>query len=190
MASWEDDESLYGGAGGGTYVDPRSGKRYALVDYTFRGKRKRMWGGRRLKKSTEVVEVDPEDKSTLDELEQFRDERTGSYIRGRKGLGAYQGPGKAVVDAEGFRVGRLSDRASTVGFGLGSGGKYRKTTISPTTQKFIDYLKGTANWWDTERASGQRGQERKALLKAREQGLEMMRRESAEGRGWGRLPQR
>lgn len=172
--SWMDDESLKSSSGGGSYIDPRTGRKYAFMNYSYRGKRKGLWGGRRKHTGRDIIDITDED----DAFEQFKDSSSGSFYRGKFGTGAYRGPGKALSQGSRYRGGGLA----AVFSGRGGG----RSGMTPQQQQFEDYLKNTANWWDTERLSGQRGQERKAMLEAQKEGLEIMRAEAAEGRGWGR----
>lgn len=173
--SWEDDVSLMSSAGGGSYIDPRTGRKYALMDYKYRGKRKRLWGGRRKHTGTDVIDI----TGAEDDYEQYSDAAAGTYYRGKYGNRAYRGPGKSLSQG-------TYKRRSLGGAAFGGGSAYGKSGMTSAQKQFTDYLKNTANWWEKERLSGERGQERKMMLESQAKGLELMRAEAAEGRGWGR----
>lgn len=171
MSSWMDDVSLKSSSGGGSYIDPRTGRKYAFRSYVRRGKKKLLSGRRKKYYEKDIIDITDAD----DAFENYIDDVNAgrARYRGKRGRDAYGGPGK-VVRMSGGRRKRLGLLFS------------KRGEEAKQENAFIDYLKNTANWWDTERASGQRGQERRQMLESQKEGLEIMRAEAAEGRGWGR----
>jgi len=183
MASWEDDESLYDeDLAGGVYFDPKTGKYYAEETYKYRGGRKGMFGGRRKKTGYDLVELD---ESELEAFSKYREGR-GEYARGRRGRKMYSGPGRNVGDVKlgemkgEYGLAREQNLPSMMGFLTGArqaSEKYEKDVA----KRVKDY----SNWWDKERASGERGAARVQELKAKGQATQAMRSKYAQGRGWG-----
>ena len=196
MASWEDDESLYDeDLAGGVYFDPKSGKYYAEETYKYRGGRKGMFGGRRLKTGYDLVELDEDE---LADFSAYRDKR-GDYARGRRGSKMYSGPGRNVGDVklgeemdkykasrtEAMRNGygeAVSPNSMTGMFGAMTAARQAGEKHEKDVAKRV---KDYSNWWDKERASGQRGSARVQELKAKGRATQAMRSRYAKGRGWG-----
>ena len=183
MASWEDDESLYDeDLAGGVYFDPKTGKYYAEETYKYRGGRKGMFGGRRKKTGYDLVELD---ESELEAFGQYREGR-GAYARGRRGRKMYSGPGRNVGDV------KLGEQLSAYKSAPKQGMTGMLSALTGARQASEKYEKDVAkrvkdysNWWDKERASGERGTVRRAELKAKAESTKAMRSRYASGRGWG-----
>jgi hypothetical protein len=183
MASWEDDESLYDeDLAGGVYFDPKSGKYYAEETYKYRGGRKGMFGGRRKKTGYDLVELD---ESELESFSKYREGR-GEYARGRRGRKMYSGPGRNVGDV------KLGEEMSAYKSAPKQGMTGMMSALTGARQAGEKYEKEVAkrvkdysNWWDKERASGERGTVRRAELKAKAESTKAMRSRYASGRGWG-----
>jgi hypothetical protein len=196
MASWEDDVSLYDeDLAGGVYYDPKSGKYYAEERYKYKGGRKGMFGGRRTKSGYDLIELNEDE---LADFSSYRDKR-GDYARGRRGSKMYSGPGRNVGDVklgeemDKYKASRTADMRGPYGAnvaGDGMTGMFGAMTAARKAGE--DYEKDVAkrvkdysNWWDKERASGERGTVRRAELKAKAEGTKAMRSRYASGRGWG-----
>jgi len=183
MASWEDDESLYDeDLAGGVYFDPKTGKYYAEETYKYRGGRKGMFGGRRKKTGYDLVELD---ESELESFSKYREGR-GEYARGRRGRKMYSGPGRNVGDV------KLGEQLSAYKSAPKQGMTGMLSALTGARQASEKYEKDVAkrvkdysNWWDKERASGERGSARVQELKAKGQATQAMRSKYAQGRGWG-----
>jgi len=183
MASWEDDVSLYDeDLAGGVYYDPKSGKYYAEERYKYKGGRRGMFGGRRTKSGYDLIELNEDE---LADFSSYRDKR-GEYARGRRGRKMYSGPGRNVGDVklgEEMSAYKSSPKQGMTGMmsaltgARQAGEKYEKDVA----KRVKDY----SNWWDKERASGERGTVRRAELKAKAESTKAMRSRYASGRGWG-----
>lgn len=178
--NWMDDESL---EDDGVFFNPEDGKYYAKIDYTFKGGKSGFgksskFGKRKTKKGQTFIQL-AEDE--IDEYQAYRDKNQGKAIKGKRGRNAYRGPGSEVnygADIEPRREGE-------------SLAEYNKRSQEARNQAKSDMgaafkaYKEKSNWWDAERASGERGKARKELVEAQGNAIAAFRARFAVGQGWG-----
>lgn len=175
-SDWEADVSTYNpDVGGGVYFDPRTGKYYADIGYTYKKKTKLFKGSKlgqgKGRSGRDVIELDA---SELEDFYKWRQTGAGSRYRGKRGKGVYQGPGRALADAN-------SEGQNFMARQMARGeGERDEAARRKQSQK-------DQSWWDRERLSGERGQKRIGILKSRREAIEAYRT-AAQRQGWGATP--
>ena len=181
-SDWEADVSTYNpDVGGGVYFDPRTGKYYADIGYTYK-KKVGIGDGWKLgqekgRSGRDVIELDA---SELEDFYKWRQTGAGSRYRGKRGRDAYQGPGRALADTVVYDKDGL-----TLSTGLFSG--WSKSQGEKDEAARRKQSKKDQSWWDRERLSGERGQKRIGILKSRREAIEAYRT-AAQRQGWGATP--
>lgn len=188
MATWDEGPGSIGSMNvdDDIYYDPRTGKYYGYYReawYNSRGP-----GGRNF---TEVAVLNP------NELEAFKKyNKKNVAIFGGKGRNAYQGPGRLLGQAPqgyGDPSYSISDEPEFVRqdgnmVGAGAiGGKergYQRRRDGSADDRFIEPIIDRADWWDTERVGGQRGNRRKAMISSRQNAVQAFR-DAFYGNDWG-----
>lgn len=190
MATWDEGPGSIGSMNvdDDIYYDPRTGQYYGHYReawYNSRGK-----GG---KYFTEVAALSPW------ELEQFKKyNKKGVRIFGGKGRDAYQGPGRLVGTPDaGFDSGsgtgvpagepvfQQDNSSSPNPFSRGKKDRgYRLRKDGSADDEFIGEIIDRADWWDTERVGGQRGNRRKAMMSSRQNAVQAFR-DAFYGNDWG-----
>lgn len=178
--NWMDDESL---EDDGVFFDPESGKYYAKIDYTFKGGKSGIGkssklGKRKTKKGQTYIEL-AEDE--IDEYQAYRDKNQGKAIKGKRGRNAYRGPGSEVSYREGKEGRREGEDFLAYNLRVAQEREEGKKAMS----KAFKAYKEKSNWWDAERASGERGKARKELVEAQGNAIAAFRARFAVGQGWG-----
>lgn len=186
MATWDEGPGSIGSMNvdQDIYYDPRTNQyygHYRQAYYNSRGK-----GG---KTFTEVAALSPY------ELEQFKKyNKPNVAIFGKKGRNNYQGPGRLVGQPEFFGDGGVPEGEpvfesrndyEVTPFGRGGtkrGSKRRKD--GNADDEFIGEIIDRADWWDTERVGGQRGNRRKAMMSSRNNAVQAFR-DAFYGNDWG-----
>ena len=125
------------------------------------------------------------DESELEAFSQYREGR-GEYARGRKGRKMYSGPGRNVGDVKlGEQLSAYTSDAKQGMTGMLSALTGARQASEKYEKDVAKRVKDYSNWWDKERASGERGSARVQELKAKGQATQAMRSKYAQGRGWG-----
>lgn len=183
-SDWEADVSTYNpDVGGGVYFDPRTGKYYADIGYTYKKKTKLFKGSKlgqeKGRSGRDVIELDA---SELEDFYKWRQTGAGSRYRGKRGKGEYQGPGRALADKK--LPGATVTASDGTTFQLFNRARMEGERDEAARRK---QSKKDQEWWDRERLSGERGQKRIGILKSRREAIEAYRT-AAQRQGWGATP--
>lgn len=178
-SDWLDDESM---EDDGVFYDPDTGQYYAKLDYTYKGGKSGIgksskFGKRKTKKGRTYVEL-AEDE--IEEFKKFREGNEGKAFRGKRGSGAYGGPGREIRKTQ-FRMQRDDETSAQ----YKAAKQEFERNYANQTSKRIENLQKKSNWWDKERASGERGTKRKELIQAQANAIQAFRARFDAGTGWG-----
>jgi len=178
-SDWMDDESL---EDDGVFYDPDSGKYFAKIDYTYKGGRRGFgrsskFGSRKTKSGRTFIELSEDE---IDEFQSYRDRYEGTRIKGKRGGGAYGGPGREVR-AQKFRAQGEEESYSD----YQKAKKQFESDLKAQRGGRLERLSTLSNWWDKERVSGERGKARKELVEAQGNAIAAFRARFAVGQGWG-----
>lgn len=177
-SSWEDDVDTFGVQGGGVYYDRDTGKYYADINYGYIKKsglfKDSKLGKGKGRTGSDLIELNADE---LDAFQEWRQSNEGQRYRGRRGRGAYTGPGRAISD-----IPQPTGTGQMAAMGARLAGEKDERDLRSR-------LQSERAWWNMERASGERGMRRKQIVDARREAIKTMQARSVR-QGWGRTERR